>query len=149
LERIETILVTGNIGLDIEDGHDIAYQRILSACALYENPPRFFSSDSTDFGGLDIADKVLVWMNRCWKMGMMQVLEDGNDAGNSESDSENEDHGEVLTGMYTPEIKLGDDGRPVNSGLYRLSADQASALRARATRCAEESRGPPHRRDRG
>jgi hypothetical protein len=29
-----------------EDGHDMAYQRILSACEKCENPPRFFSSDS-------------------------------------------------------------------------------------------------------
>jgi hypothetical protein len=34
LSKLETVLVTGNIGLDIENGHDIAYHRILSACAL-------------------------------------------------------------------------------------------------------------------
>jgi hypothetical protein len=46
LSKLETVLVTGNVGLDMENGHDIAYQRILSACSLYENPPVFFSADS-------------------------------------------------------------------------------------------------------
>jgi hypothetical protein len=56
LEKLETVLVTGNTGFDMEDGHDIAYQRVLSACASFENPPRFFSSESRDFGGLEIAE---------------------------------------------------------------------------------------------
>jgi hypothetical protein len=43
--------------------------------------------------------------------------------------------------MYTEEIKIGEDGRPINSGLCRLSAEQASALRAGATRGAGESKG--------
>jgi hypothetical protein len=50
---------------------------------------------------------------------------------NSESDSENEDHGEVLTGMYTKDIPLDSDGRPIDSR-YKLSENQANALRAQA-----------------
>jgi hypothetical protein len=91
----------------------IAYQRILSACSLYENPPVFFPADSQDFGGLDIADKVQVWMHTASQVstgGRKQVLESGPDVCNSESDSENEDHGEVLSGMYTADIPVDSNG---------------------------------------
>jgi hypothetical protein len=92
LTKLETVLVTGNIGLDTENGRDIAYERILSACSLYENPPAFFPADSQDFGGLDIADKVPLWMRTAAQVspdGRKQVPENGRDVGNSESDSEN------------------------------------------------------------
>jgi hypothetical protein len=71
--------------------------------------------------------------------GWRQIREDGNDVCDSESDSENEDHGETLTGMYTAEIKIGEEGRPVNSR-DRISGDQAHALRASAPCCTGESK---------
>jgi hypothetical protein len=77
--------------------------------------------------------------------GRRQIKEDGNDVCDSQSDSENEEHGEELTGMYTSEIPIGKDGRPVDSGLCRVTPGQASAQRAAATRCSEEFKGPPHR----
>jgi hypothetical protein len=143
LEKLETVLVTGNIGLDMEDGHDIAYQRILSACDSFENPPRFFSSNCGDFGGLDIADKVPMRTAAQVSIGgRRQVLENGNDICNSKSDSKNEEHEEELTGMYTSGIKVGEDGRPVDGELYGLPPEQASALRAGAIGCAVGFKGP-------
>jgi hypothetical protein len=134
LTELGTFFATGNPDLDTEDGHDIAYRRILSACSLYENPPVFFPADSKDFGGLDISEKVSLWMHTAAQVstgGRKQVLEDGRDVCNSESDSENEDHGEELTGMYTADIPLDSQGRPVDSR-YKLSESQANALRAQA-----------------
>jgi hypothetical protein len=90
LEKLEMVLVTGNVGFDREDGHEIAYQRILSACATHENPPKLFSSECQDFGGLEITDKIPGWMNIAGEIsigGRRQVLEDGRDVCNSESDS--------------------------------------------------------------
>jgi hypothetical protein len=83
--------------------------------------------------------------------GRRQVLEDEDEVCNSESNSENEEGylGDKPEGMYTSEIKIGEDGRPVNSWLYRLSSEQASTLRAGTTRCAGESKGPTHRNGRG
>jgi hypothetical protein len=127
LTKLKTVLATWNAGLGMEDGHDIAYERILSACSLYENPPVFFSANSSDFGGLDIADKVRLWMHTAAQVstgGRRQVLENGPDVYDSENDSENEDHGEVLSVMYTPDIPL--DAR------HKLSEAQANALRAQA-----------------
>jgi hypothetical protein len=137
----KTVLVTGNIGLDMEDGHDIAYQRILSACLKYESPPMFFPANSQDFGGIDIADKAQVWMHTAAQVsigGRMQVLENGAGVCDSESDSENEDHGEVLSGMYTKDIPLDPKGQPIDAR-HKLSAEQASALRAQATRLEAET----------
>jgi hypothetical protein len=144
LEKLGTVRESRDSSLDCEDGHDISYQRFLSACDSFENPPRFFSSNCGDFGGLDIAAQVPKWMYTAAQIsigGRNQVLENGNDVCNSESDSENEEHGDDLKDMYTSEIKIGKDGRPVNSGLYRLTPDQASASRAGATRCSGESKG--------
>jgi hypothetical protein len=57
------------------------------------------SSDSQDFGGLDIADKVQVWMHTAAQVsigGRKQVLENGADACDSESDS----HGCTLMDVH-------------------------------------------------
>jgi hypothetical protein len=63
------------------------------------------------------------------------VLEDGADVCNSESDSENEDHGDELTGCYVG-IPLDDQGNPLSAS-YKLSEQQAAALRWEA----QQSRG--------
>jgi hypothetical protein len=125
LSKLETVLISGHIESDTENGHDIAYQRILSSCSLYANPPVFFPADSQDFGGIDIADKVQVWMHTSAQVstgGRKQVLENGPDVCDSESDSENEDHGEVLSNMYTDDIPLDSNGCPID-GRHRLSTD--------------------------
>jgi hypothetical protein len=120
----------------------------LLACSLYENPPVFFSADSQDFGGLDIADKIQLWMHRAAQVstgGLRQVLENGQDVCNSESDSENEDHGEVLSGMYAPDIPLDSNGNPIDAR-HKLSEAQANALRAQA---AQSSRPTTQASDAG
>jgi hypothetical protein len=63
--------------------------------------------------------------------GREQVLENGPDACNSESDSVNEDHGEELSGMYTPEVPLDSNGHPIHARC-ELTQAQAGALRAKA-----------------
>jgi hypothetical protein len=139
LSKLKTVLTSGNPGLDSQDGHDITYQRILSACSMYESQPIFFSADSQDFGGLDIADKVQVWMHTAAQVSTgdrRQVLENGPDVCDSESDSENEDHGEVLSGMYTANIPVDSKGQPIDAR-YKLSADQASAMRAQAAQSSK------------
>jgi hypothetical protein len=65
--------------------------------------------------------------------GYRQVLEDGKDICSSESDAEYSDHGEELTGMYTPDI-IGHDGRP-NLASARLTAEEGEC----AARCREDT----------
>jgi hypothetical protein len=57
--------------------------------------------DSQEFGGLDIAASVPLWMHTSAQVsvgGRKQVLEDRGDLCNSESDSDHEDRGDELTG---------------------------------------------------
>jgi hypothetical protein len=130
LDKPEAVSASGDFGLDSEPSHSIVYQRILAASATFEHLPAFFSGSSHTFGGLPIADKVPQWMHTAKEIsigGRGQVLEDGNDVCNSESDSENEEHGDELTGCYKG-IPVDDQGNPL-SAAYKLSPGQAAALR--------------------
>jgi hypothetical protein len=59
--------------------------------------------------------------------GRKTVLEDGADVCNSESDSDNEDHGEVLKGMCTDSVPKDANGNPI-LGKCQLSPTQAEIL---------------------
>jgi hypothetical protein len=101
----------------------------------------FFPANSQDFGGLDLADKVPGWMHTAAQVsigGRKQVLEDRRDVCDSESDSENEDHGEVLSGMYTKDIPLDSKRQPIDAR-HKLSAEKVSALGAQAAGLDAES----------
>jgi hypothetical protein len=81
---------------NLSEGHEIAYQRISDVFSLYEVRPAFYPADAQSVGDLDIAEKVPGWMNAAAQIavgGRKQVLENGVDVCNSESDSEDEDHG--------------------------------------------------------
>jgi hypothetical protein len=94
LVHLQSVLTSGDPHLDTENGHELAYQKILLACGKYAECPRFFRSDSLDFGDIDAAN-VPKWMNMAEQVsvgGRKQVLEDGADVCNSESDSGHEDY---------------------------------------------------------
>jgi hypothetical protein len=101
----------------------------------FESRPRFYRSDSSELGALGIGEKVSSWMYSAKQVsicGRRQVLEDGADVCNSKIDSENEDHGEVLTGMYTSKIPVDQEGNPL-TGAYKLTPEQAAVLRIGST----------------
>jgi hypothetical protein len=138
-----SVLETGDISLDAENGHEHAYQKIFAASEKYEECPRFFTADSQDFGDHYIAANGEKWMNMAEQVsvgGRKQVLEDGADVCNSESDSDHKDRGDELIGAYVG-MELDSQGRPVNQD-HKLTPEQASAQRARAAK-ATESTPPP------
>jgi hypothetical protein len=97
LDKLAEVLISGDTSRDPEPSHACPYQRIFAACASFENVSGFFPSDSQEFEGLDIQDKVPRWMHMAMEIsigGRRQVLEDSNDVCDSESDSENEEHGD-------------------------------------------------------
>jgi hypothetical protein len=146
LDKLEQVLESGDSNCDPEATHDIAYQSILNACHSFETLLKFYSSDSPELPTSDIADKVPLWMNMANEIsigGRGQVLEDGADLCNSESDSENEDPGDVLTGCYVG-IPLDYQGSPLSAD-YKLSEQQAAALRWEAQQ-SKVLPCPPHRR---
>jgi hypothetical protein len=141
LDKLEAVLVSGDCSLDPETSHGIAYQRILSACAEFESLPGFFSSDSQEFGSLDIASKAPQSMHTAKEVsieGRRQVLEDRDDVCDSESDSENEEHGDELSLVYK-NVPLDDKGNPI-SGTCKPTSEQANVLRT-GMRCSKEFKG--------
>jgi hypothetical protein len=52
LTKFETVLTTGNIGLDMDGGHDIAHERIMAECQYWREDcrPLFLAEDSTEMG---------------------------------------------------------------------------------------------------
>jgi hypothetical protein len=100
---------------DIVDGHEIAYSRISAAYTKYEVPQVFYPADSVPAEEVDLL-KVSVWMHTAAQVsvgGRSQVLEHGPDVCNSSSDSEEENHGDTLKGMYTPEVPVDSKGQPI------------------------------------
>jgi hypothetical protein len=131
LMHLQAVLDSGDPSVDMENGHELAYEKILSACGKYGECPRFFPSDSQEFGGLDIAASVPKWMNTAEQVsvgGTKQVLEDGADVCNSERDPDHENHGSILSDIFVG-VPVDSDGNPISQG-YKLSAEQATALRA-------------------
>jgi hypothetical protein len=132
----------------MENGHDLAYQKILPACEKYAECLRFFPSDSQDFGGLDIADSVSQWMDTAAQVsvgGRKQVLEDVADVCNSESDSDTEDHGEKLVNVFQG-IPTDSAGRPLTAD-HKLTNDQVNAIRAVASQAASSPSSQASRMD--
>jgi hypothetical protein len=148
----QTVMTSGNVGLDMSGGHDIAYAKIMEECSGWcaDCRPIFVREGSEAIGNWPVlAEKVSIWMEDAKLIavgGYKQVLEDGQDRGSSDSDSEHGDHGDEMSNesMYTPEM-LGPDGTPKNGGPQRLSSTQALALRA-AARSAPSSSGPSRTR---
>jgi hypothetical protein len=126
------VLTTGNVGSDLDGGHDIAYERIMSECQCWreDSRPLFLPEDSSEVARWPVfAEKVKIWMESARQIavgGYKKVLENGPDRCSSESDSENSDHGEMWSyeSTYTPEM-LGPDGKPKNGGPPRARFSKA------------------------
>jgi hypothetical protein len=134
---------------NLVDGHEIAYERIANACFKYVAPPAFYSADSENFGGID-PSKVPLWMCTAAHVsigGRSQVLENGPDTCNSESDCENEEHGDELKVVFTKEVPVDSKCHPILQKC-QLTATQAeilrlaSALKSRPSSSTSDSSGP-------
>jgi hypothetical protein len=92
LTNLEQVLVTGDPNVDPEDGHPIAYQRVLAAAAEFERPPVFLKEDCESIrSDPKKADLVPQWMclaERVATGSRPRVLEDGPDTLNSDEDSD-------------------------------------------------------------
>jgi hypothetical protein len=141
LEKLATVISTNDARADSEYGHGIACERILSASESFDNPPKFFPSDHENFEGFVDPPKVAEWMNLSSQIataGRRQVAEDGPDTCSSDSDSDTEQHGDVILDGYVG-IKTDSNGNPISSG-HRMSTEQAEALRRASNPPPEEVR---------
>jgi hypothetical protein len=118
LTQFSEVLQRGDYALDSEGGHYVAYERIVAECNTFVNCPIFLSEDSLEIGNWPVhLEKVPIWMEEAKQVavaGYKQVLEDGPETCNSESDSDHSDHGEdwADSNMYTSEM-LGPDGKKI------------------------------------
>jgi hypothetical protein len=100
LSKFSTGMITGNVGLDMDGGHDTTDERIMDEFQMWREDcrPIFMPEDSSDIARWPaLAQHAAEWMKDAKRIavaGYGQVLEDGPDVCDSESDSENSDHGE-------------------------------------------------------
>jgi hypothetical protein len=91
-----------------------------------------------------MAEKVPTWMNTAAQVATgnrKMVLEDGPDVMNSdEDDAPKEEHGEVLTGMYTSE--MGPNPGPMKLTPPQVAAQKAAAQALKASKVPPRSQSP-------
>jgi hypothetical protein len=136
--NLAEVLTSGNPNLDSENAHPIAYQRILDACCKFASPPVFYRSDQPETMPPDMIPKVPVWMNSVEQISIgnrVQVLEDGNDVCDSESDSDTEDYGLEIKDGYKG-ISTNVHGDPLSSA-HKVTTEQANAMRAASHQTAQ------------
>jgi hypothetical protein len=108
LIHLETVLSTANPNVDPENGHPIAYQRVLAAAAEFENPTLFLKEDSDAIVSDPVkAEAVPKWMcmaERIATGSRPRVLEDGPDTFHSDEDVEEEVEADNELGMCAPGV---------------------------------------------
>jgi hypothetical protein len=143
ISQLETVLSTGDPNIDPEDGHPIAYTKLLQASQSFEHPPIFLKEDSEQITQDPVmAEKVPVWMTTAAQVATgnrKMVLEDGPDVMNSDDDDAlEEEHGDKLTGVYTP-------GMDPKKGPVVLTQEQAAFQRAAAQALKAQAQKVPPR----
>jgi hypothetical protein len=140
LDKLGTVLATGNVGFDTGGNRDLAYEKILEERASWQKQVCLIllpedSMNLTSWPAL--VQHSREWMEDAKRIavaGYRQVLEDGPDKCDSESDAEYSDHGE--TWQYSE--MLGLDGKPKGGRPQCLTTAHANALRAAAKAKAKE-----------
>jgi hypothetical protein len=123
LNKLNDLIASGNIGVDPEESRWRACEAI--SWPVGSRPITVPEGDPRLSQWPILAAKAGEWMvdaKRIAVAGYRQVLEDGQDVCDSESDAEYSDHGEVHEGMYTDEATLGS---------ARLTTQQSNAPRAK------------------
>jgi hypothetical protein len=130
ISQLETVLSTEDPNVDPEDGHPIAYTKLLQAAQSFEHPPIFLKEDSEHITQDPVMEeKVPVWMNTAAQVATgnrKMVLEDSPDVMNSDDDDALEDvKPDEEKGMYT-------SGMDPNQGPVKLTPAQVAAQKAAA-----------------
>jgi hypothetical protein len=91
LSQLDAVLSTGNPNLDSEDGHPIAYQKVLAAAQSYEHPPLFLKEDNARITSDPImSQEVPKWKcttERVATGSKRRVPQDGPDTWNSDDEA--------------------------------------------------------------
>jgi hypothetical protein len=105
LTQLDAVLSSGDPNIDEEDGHPIAYQKVLAAAQSYERPPIFLREDCEQITSIPAkADLVPKWMclaERIATGSRPRVLENGPDVWHSDDEAKEDVLPDVEKGMYT------------------------------------------------
>jgi hypothetical protein len=125
LDRLQVVLSLEKSMWDVADGQEEACERVVAARDSFEHQPIFFSSDQEDLKHHADPTTVAEWMATASQIATgyrRQVPENGPDVMNSESDSDNEQHGDVILDGYKV-ISVNADGDPIGTE-HRMETSQ-------------------------
>jgi hypothetical protein len=129
LTQLESVLSSGDPNIDPEDGHPVAYQRVLQAASEFEVPPIFPKEDCeavrTDPKKAEAVPQWMCLAERIATGSRSRVLEDGPDTYNSDEDAAEDVEADKELGMYTSEMD------PI-LGPKKLSQQEVATQRASA-----------------
>jgi hypothetical protein len=129
LTQLHAVLTTGDPNIDSENGHPIAYERVLIESEKYENPPLFLREDAEQIVNDPVmAESVPKWLcmaERVATGNRHRVLEDGPDTWNSDDEAKEDVVPDKEVGMYTAGMdpKKG----PVTFSQHEVARQKAAA----------------------
>jgi hypothetical protein len=130
---LQAVLSSERSAWDVADGQGEACERIISAKDNLEHPPIFFSTNQEELKHHVDPSKINEWMtteSQIATRNRRQVPENGPNVMNSESDSDNEQHGDVIMNGYQG-ISVNSNGDPIGSE-YHMTTSQADQMRRMA-----------------
>jgi hypothetical protein len=108
LSQLDAVLSTGDLSIDSENGHPIAYERFLGEASKFENPTLFLREDSEQIVNDPVmAESVPKWMcmaERVATGNRRRVLEDGKDTWRSDDEEDESIKPDEEHNMYASEI---------------------------------------------
>jgi hypothetical protein len=141
LTQLDAVLTAGDPSIDSENGHPIAYERVLTESQKYEHPPLSLREDSEQIVGDPVmSESVPKWLcmaERVATGNRRRVLEDGNDTWHSDDEAKEELIPDEEPNAYTPEMDP-------KKGPVVLSQREAARQRA-ASQALKKSKSQPPR----
>jgi hypothetical protein len=127
LTQLDAVLSSGDPNIDSENGHPIAYERVLRESQKFDNPPLFLREDSEQItSDPKMTESVPKWMcmaERVATGSRRRVLENGPDTWKSDDEANEDVLPDEEHDMYTPEMDP-------KAGPVKLSQHEAARQRA-------------------
>jgi hypothetical protein len=124
---LDAVLSSGDPNVDPEDGHPIAYQRVLAAASEFEIPPIFLKEDCeaivSDPKKAEAVPKWMCMAERIATGSRPRVLEDGPDTIHSDDEAKIDIEPDVELGAYAPGVDLKLQFGRSGTGVVRLQSD--------------------------
>jgi hypothetical protein len=129
LTQLHAVLTTGDPSIDSENGHPIAYTRVLTESSKFENPPLFLREDCDQIVNnpvkAELVPKWLCMAERAAIAGRHRTLEDGNDTWNSDDEATEDVVPDKEVGMYT--LGMDPEKSPVHLSQQEVARQKAAA----------------------